>query len=207
MPGARADGTEGARAPHHRGVRLCGSHWRVLVPRNAIVAGNPLPSLSLSLGPFSLPSVKGTLPTSMVAKFLFDGPAWIDYFIPGLRSSARPRVGRGHRVSLSSGSRRPSNVPTRSSECSASWVSQASRRICSHRSTSWAPSGGHSLHCQPAVQIQRSRSGSYCCPIVSRRWRSWTVCARARACCHTTRPDSVADGIPMGDVHHPREWP
>jgi hypothetical protein len=66
---------------------LAGGYWYV---RNAAATGNPLPSLSLHLGPFALPSVKGATPTSTVARFLFDGSAWRENFLPGLRSSLGP---------------------------------------------------------------------------------------------------------------------
>lgn len=66
---------------------ITGGYWYV---RNAVATGNPLPSLSIKLGPLSLPSVQGTSPTSSVSAFLFDGRAWTDNFLPGLRSSLGP---------------------------------------------------------------------------------------------------------------------
>jgi hypothetical protein len=66
---------------------ITGSYWYV---RNAIVVGNPLPSLSLHLGPLSLPSAKGAQPTSVVARFLFDSAAWRQQLLPGLRLSLGP---------------------------------------------------------------------------------------------------------------------
>ena len=69
------------------GAAVAGGYWYV---RNAVVTGNPLPSLSLSVGPLSLPSVKGRLPTATVAKFVFDARAWRENFLPGLRSSLGP---------------------------------------------------------------------------------------------------------------------
>jgi hypothetical protein len=66
---------------------VAGGYWYV---RNAVATGNPLPSLSVHLGPLSLPSVKGATPTSTVAKFVFDGTAWRENFLPGLRSSFGP---------------------------------------------------------------------------------------------------------------------
>jgi hypothetical protein len=66
---------------------VTGSYWYV---RNAVVIGNPLPSLAFHLGPISLPSVKGAQPTATVAKFLFDSAAWRQQMLPGLRLSLGP---------------------------------------------------------------------------------------------------------------------
>jgi hypothetical protein len=65
------------------GLVICGGYWYL---RNAIVVGNPLPSLSLHLGPISLPSPHIT-PVYTVWQFLFERHIWTNIFIPGLRQS------------------------------------------------------------------------------------------------------------------------
>jgi hypothetical protein len=69
------------------GAASAGGYWYV---RNAVATGNPLPSLSAGVGPLALPNVKGRTATSTVAAFLFDGRAWRENFLPGLRSSLGP---------------------------------------------------------------------------------------------------------------------
>ncbi|MEY2525208.1 MAG: hypothetical protein QOJ66_3773 [Ilumatobacteraceae bacterium] len=69
------------------GASVTGGYWYV---RNAFASGSPLPSLSLKIGSIGLPSVKAITPTATVGKFLFDGRAWTDNFIPGLRISLGP---------------------------------------------------------------------------------------------------------------------
>ena len=58
--------------------------------RNLFAIGNPLPPFHLKLGPLSLPSPRLTVPSSTVAQFLFNGNAWHNYFLPGLRISFGP---------------------------------------------------------------------------------------------------------------------
>jgi len=77
-----------------------GSRWRVLVAsglaalagggywylRNLLHTGNPLPWFD-SLGPISLPApdqALGGREAHSVAGYLFDGPVWSDWFLPGL---------------------------------------------------------------------------------------------------------------------------
>jgi hypothetical protein len=68
-------------------LTVTGSFWYL---RNLAVAGNPLPSLRLRLGPLHLPSPKVVTPTSDVARFLFDAAAWRQFLLPGLRLSFGP---------------------------------------------------------------------------------------------------------------------
>ncbi len=68
-------------------LTVTGAFWYI---RNLVAVGNPLPSLHLTLGPFSLPSPPANAITSTVAHFLFDGTAWRVYFLPGLRLSFGP---------------------------------------------------------------------------------------------------------------------
>jgi hypothetical protein len=63
---------------------LLGGVWYV---RNAIEAGNPLPSLDVELGPLSLPAAEVSTPTFTIAEYLGDGRVWRDFFIPGLRQA------------------------------------------------------------------------------------------------------------------------
>jgi hypothetical protein len=82
-----------------RGTRLVnGALWIALVAltggfwygRNLSAVGNPLPSLAVNLGPFTLPSPPVSTPTSSVAQYLSNGRDWHDYFLPGLRLSLGP---------------------------------------------------------------------------------------------------------------------
>ena len=68
-------------------VMATGAFWYL---RNLIAVGNPLPSLHIHLGPLALPSPFVPTPTSTVAHFLFDGHAWHQYLLPGLRLSFGP---------------------------------------------------------------------------------------------------------------------
>jgi hypothetical protein len=68
-------------------VIATGGFWYL---RNLIAVGNPLPSLHIHLGPLALPSPFVPTPTSTVAHFLFDGHAWHQYLLPGLRLSFGP---------------------------------------------------------------------------------------------------------------------
>lgn len=55
--------------------------------RNLILVGNPLPSLSLHLGPLSLPSPHSETRNYTVAQYLTDGHVWRAFLLPGLRRS------------------------------------------------------------------------------------------------------------------------
>jgi hypothetical protein len=78
----------GSRAHHTLiwvvGLLLLGGYWYL---RNAITAGNPLPSLAIHLGPLSLPAPHVTTPTYTVAQYLTDLHIWRLVFVPGLRQS------------------------------------------------------------------------------------------------------------------------
>jgi hypothetical protein len=65
------------------GLTLLGGYWYL---RDAIAVGNPLPSLSIHLGPLSLPAPRIS-PTYTVWQYLGSGPIWRHIFIPGLRQS------------------------------------------------------------------------------------------------------------------------
>ncbi|MCU1464944.1 MAG: hypothetical protein JWM72_872, partial [Actinomycetia bacterium] len=66
-------------------VAITGSYWYF---RNLIAVGNPLPSQRVSLGPLRLPFVP--IQTSAVIHYVFDGSAWRQYLLPGLRDSFGP---------------------------------------------------------------------------------------------------------------------
>jgi hypothetical protein len=68
-------------------LAVTGAFWYL---RNLIVVGNPLPSLNVRLGPVALPNPAGTIPSTTVVHYLFDGNAWGKYFLPGLRQSFGP---------------------------------------------------------------------------------------------------------------------
>lgn len=65
------------------GLVLLGGYWYL---RDAIAVGNPLPSLSIHLGPVSLPAPR-IPPTYTVWQYLGDGAIWRSTLIPGLRQS------------------------------------------------------------------------------------------------------------------------
>jgi len=68
------------------GLALTGGYWYF---RNLIAVGNPLPTLHAGVGPLHLPNVP--FPNSAkVADYLFDGHAWNDYLLPGLREALGP---------------------------------------------------------------------------------------------------------------------
>jgi hypothetical protein len=68
------------------GVTLTGAYWYV---RNLIAVGNPLPTLKVGVGPVRLPHVP--FPGSAkVVDYLFNGGAWADYLLPGLREAVGP---------------------------------------------------------------------------------------------------------------------
>jgi hypothetical protein len=66
------------------GLVVLGGYWYL---RNWITAGNPIPSVALSLGPLALPAPHVTTPTFTVAQYLFSGHIWTGFFLPGLRQS------------------------------------------------------------------------------------------------------------------------
>jgi hypothetical protein len=69
------------------GVAVAGGYW---YGRNLLVAGNPIPTLEVALGPFSLSSLPSATPPATVARLLLDASAWRDWFVPGLRTSLGP---------------------------------------------------------------------------------------------------------------------
>lgn len=69
------------------GLLLLGGYWYV---RNAALVGNPLPSLALHLGPFSLPAPYENTRNFTVAQYLTNGHVWTTFFLPGLRQSLGP---------------------------------------------------------------------------------------------------------------------
>ena len=66
---------------------LSGGFWYV---RNWIAVGNPLPSVHLKLGPFSLPNPIITTPSSTLAHFILKDSDWSNYFFPGFRLAFGP---------------------------------------------------------------------------------------------------------------------
>ena len=66
---------------------LTGGYWYI---RNAVLIGNPVPNASLHLGPLSLPTVKPPSLTSSLTRFVFDGQAWRNDFVPGFRLALGP---------------------------------------------------------------------------------------------------------------------
>jgi hypothetical protein len=69
------------------GVALTGSFWYI---RNWIAVGNPLPSVHLKIGPFSLANPIITTPSSTVFHFVFRAADWRLFFLPGLRQAFGP---------------------------------------------------------------------------------------------------------------------
>ncbi len=68
------------------GVASTGGYWYF---RNIVRVGNPIPTFSLGIGPVRLPEVP--FPgSSTVAHYLFQGPAWRDYLLPGLSEAFGP---------------------------------------------------------------------------------------------------------------------
>jgi hypothetical protein len=63
---------------------LLGCYWYL---RNWVTAGNPLPGLSVHLGPLSLPAPRVLTPTFTVWQYLTNGHVWHVFFIPGFRQS------------------------------------------------------------------------------------------------------------------------
>ena len=67
------------------GLFVTGTFWYY---RNIFVAGNPLPSLGLNLGPIHLRNLSNETGTvSTVSHYLFNGPVWRQYLLPGLDKS------------------------------------------------------------------------------------------------------------------------
>ncbi len=69
------------------GLILLGGYWYL---RNAILVGNPLPSLAVHLGPLSLPAPHVGTPSFTVAQYLFTAHIWSAFYIPGLRQALGP---------------------------------------------------------------------------------------------------------------------
>ena len=69
------------------GLALTGALWYV---RNLVTAGNPLPQLSIGIGPLALPTKRGASPTFTVASNLLSGHVWRSYYVPGLDRSLGP---------------------------------------------------------------------------------------------------------------------
>ncbi|MCJ7439458.1 MAG: hypothetical protein MUP97_17090, partial [Acidimicrobiia bacterium] len=65
-------------------LALTGALWYV---RNLVAAGSPLPGLSLSLGPISLPDLPTSTPTDAVASYLTNGHVIREVYLPGLDQS------------------------------------------------------------------------------------------------------------------------
>ena len=79
-----------------RGRRLAtGGTWLALLAstgalwyvRNLVAAGNPVPGLSLSFGPVSLPDLPTSTPTDAVASYLTNGHVIRELYLPGLDQS------------------------------------------------------------------------------------------------------------------------
>jgi hypothetical protein len=80
-------GTRGRRSGQWlAALALTGAYWYV---RNLVATGNPLPTLSIGVGPLKLPSIP--FPgASKVSDYLFDSHAWSTYLLPGLRAAFGP---------------------------------------------------------------------------------------------------------------------
>ena len=89
--GAVAISTPGARLRQAliwaAGLTVFGGYWYA---RNLVRIGNPVPSVSLHLGPFSLPTPHITTPLASVAHYLTDRHVWKTVFLPGLQVSFGP---------------------------------------------------------------------------------------------------------------------
>lgn len=69
------------------GTVLSGGYWYA---RNALLVHNPVPSFGGGIGPLRLPAIKGLIEPTNVASLLFDGSAWSNFFLPGLRDALGP---------------------------------------------------------------------------------------------------------------------
>ena len=69
------------------GLGIFGGYWYL---RNLVAVGNPVPTVSLHLGPLSLPAPHVSTPLATVAHSLTDSHAWSTYFLPGLQESFGP---------------------------------------------------------------------------------------------------------------------
>lgn len=69
------------------GLGVFGGYWYL---RNLVAVGNPVPTVSLHVGPLSLPAPHVSTPLASVAHSLTDGHAWSTYFLPGLQESFGP---------------------------------------------------------------------------------------------------------------------
>ncbi len=69
------------------GLGVFGGYWYL---RNLVAVGNPVPTVSLHVGPLSLPAPHVSTPLASVAHSLTDGHAWSTYLLPGLQESFGP---------------------------------------------------------------------------------------------------------------------
>jgi hypothetical protein len=69
------------------GLIVFGGYWYA---RNLVRVGNPVPSVSLHLGPLSLATPHITTPLASVAHYVTNGHVWKQVFLPGLQLSFGP---------------------------------------------------------------------------------------------------------------------
>lgn len=68
-------------------VAVAGAYFYL---RNLVRVDNPLPYTDLSIGPLDVPVLKSDEYSSTVLSYLFDGAAWSDHLLDGLRASLGP---------------------------------------------------------------------------------------------------------------------